>query len=114
VVTIPASNSGVQSYTSWPENEPFSVSVLKGMVFWDVIVCSMIDFYQIFGGTSILRVDPKDGGSMFLRNIGMNPPCMMASLPEASNLNIQCCENLEFYIGCFLVLLVLPCVGMTY
>jgi hypothetical protein len=41
------------------------------LVLWVVTPCGLVGGYKLFGGTYYLHSSPEDGGSMFLRNVGI-------------------------------------------
>jgi hypothetical protein len=40
----------LQVYTALPARRPISVFISKMTVFWDVVPCSLVEFYRLFTG----------------------------------------------------------------
>jgi hypothetical protein len=67
----------------------FTMIRIQIEVFYVMMLCSVVGGYHCFGGPYCLHLQPADGGSKVLRNIGilpqhyathMNPTCNLYSL----------------------------------
>jgi hypothetical protein len=54
--------------------EVFTAVKIEILIFWVVMLCSLIGGYHCFGGTCYLHLQGgRDGGSMSLQNVGNHP-----------------------------------------
>jgi hypothetical protein len=57
------------------------------LVFWAVALCGLEGIYQRLGGTCFV---PEDGGSKFLRNVGINLQLQTVLQPQKTNTQKKC------------------------
>jgi hypothetical protein len=81
-----------------------NISILKSIIFWAITPCSPMSFNSCLSPTCLLVFcwtyffNLKDGGDMFLRNVGWNSTDYTASYPRRWYSSNNCCENLKSYI----------------
>jgi hypothetical protein len=54
----------------WVRFQVLTVVGLKMTVFWDIVLCSLVEVYRCFRGVCCLQHNPDDEGSKHLWNIG--------------------------------------------
>jgi hypothetical protein len=91
-------NRGFTVYISDAGFEVFTAVVMKSLIFWDVMACSLLSCNRRFGGTYRLHLQGRrnkfskkkpaskqvapHGGHMFLRNVGWHSTDYTASYPR--------------------------------
>jgi len=70
--------------------EVFTPVMIKFMVFWVVVLCSVVVWYQCFRGLCNLHLQGcRYGGSMVLQNTGIQPPHYTVQQPRKPRITIM-------------------------